>query len=125
MDSDTLKVIRKSLLERKHRLEVQTVPALQEQEREAGEEISAEVIDMAQALEHRERTQSLVEQERREALAIEHALNKMTSGTFGMCEDCDEAIPSRRLLVLPQARLCARCQEVEERQQSRMMRGTG
>ncbi len=125
MDSDTLKVIRRSLLERKHRLEAQTVPALQEQEREAGEEISAEVIDMAQALEHRERTQSLVEQERREALAIEHALSKMAQGTFGLCEDCDEAIPARRLLVLPQARLCARCQEVEERQQSRMMRGAG
>ncbi len=80
----------------------------------------AEIIDMAQSLEQIGRETSLAEQERRELLAIERALAKMSSGGFGTCEDCGEEIPSRRLLVLPEARLCAHCQTFEERQLSRM-----
>lgn len=79
----------------------------------------SEMIDIAQTLEQLGRDNSLAEQERRELLAIERALAKMSTGTFGVCEDCGEAIPTRRLMVLPEARLCANCQTVEERQNSR------
>ncbi len=79
----------------------------------------AEIIDIAQTLEQLGRDASLAEQERRELLAIERALSKMTTGTFGVCEDCGEDIPPRRLMVLPEARLCANCQTFEERQNSR------
>jgi len=80
----------------------------------------AEIIDMAQALEQMDRDTSLAEQERRELLAIERALAKMATGNFGVCEECEEEIPSKRLMVLPEARLCAKCQAFEERQQGRM-----
>ena len=75
----------------------------------------AEIIDMAQSLEQIDRDSSLAEQERREMLAIERALAKMATGSFGVCEDCGEDIPSKRLMVLPQARLCANCQAYEEK----------
>lgn len=80
----------------------------------------AEIIDIAQCLEQMGRDSSLAEQERRELLAIERALSKMELGSFGYCEDCGDEIPSKRLLVLPEARLCAHCQTYEERQISRM-----
>lgn len=80
----------------------------------------AEIIDIAQSLEQIGRDSSLAEQERREMLAIERALAKMATGSFGVCEDCGEEIPSRRLLVLPEARLCAHCQAFEEKQSARM-----
>jgi DnaK suppressor protein len=51
-------------------------------------------------------------------------LQKLAGGTFGICEDCDEHIPPRRLMAVPEARLCARCQEFEEKSQSRMRGGT-
>ena len=79
----------------------------------------AEIIDMAQALEQIGRDTSLQEAERRELLAIEKALAKMATGNFGICEDCSEEIPFKRLMVLPEARLCANCQAYEERQNAR------
>lgn len=79
----------------------------------------AEVIDIAQTLEQIGRDTSLQEAERRELLAIERALAKMATGSFGICEECGEEIPSKRLLVLPEARLCAHCQAFEERQNAR------
>lgn len=80
----------------------------------------AEMIDMAQSLEQIGRDTSLAEQERRELMAIERALAKMSSANFGICEECGEEIPPKRLLVLPEARLCANCQTYEERQNARM-----
>jgi DnaK suppressor protein len=80
---------------------------------------SAEIIDIAQALEQLGRDTSLKEAERRELLAVEKALAKMATGSFGICEDCGEEIPQKRLMVLPEARLCAHCQAYEERQASR------
>src|SRR3954465_11383783 len=65
----------------------------------------AEIIDIAQALEQLERDSSLKEQGRRGLVAIERALTKMSSGSFGVCEDCGEEIPQRRLLAIPEARL--------------------
>lgn len=79
----------------------------------------AEIIDIAQSLEQMDRDSSLAEQERRELVAIERALAKMATGSFGVCEECSETIPFRRLMVIPQARLCANCQAYEERQNSR------
>lgn len=80
----------------------------------------AEMIDVAQSLEQLGRDTSLAEQERRELLAIERALAKMATGSFGICEDCGEEIPTKRLMVLPEARLCAHCQAFEERQSARI-----
>ncbi|MGZ3709147.1 MAG: TraR/DksA family transcriptional regulator [Bdellovibrionota bacterium] len=95
-----------------------------EREKEATEALSntsqAEMIDIAQSLEQIGRDTSLAEQERRELVAIERALAKMATGAFGVCEDCGEEIPHKRLMVLPEARLCANCQTFEERQNSRV-----
>ncbi len=124
MDGDTLNRIRQSLLARRDQLGVgETFD--RERDMKPMNENQAEIVDMAQALEQLEREQSLAEQERKELIAIERALAKMASGNFGTCEDCEEEIPQRRLTVLPEARLCAKCQEIEERQQSRVMRGGG
>jgi phage/conjugal plasmid C-4 type zinc finger TraR family protein len=100
MDGKTLEQLRNSLIE---------ISAPQ-----------AEIIDIAQSLEQLGRDTSLAEQERRELLAVERALAKMASGSFGICEECAEEIPQRRLMVLPEARLCAHCQAYEERQNSRI-----
>jgi len=47
---------------------------------------------------------------------IDAALEKIDSGTFGICENCDRPISRNRLRALPFARLCLRCKEAEERQ---------
>lgn len=45
---------------------------------------------------------------------IDAALNRLRNGCYGLCAQCDNAIPLERLEVLPMVRLCMRCQYAEE-----------
>lgn len=123
MKAHDLKKVRDILLERRDRIDKSF-----EQARVTGSIMDivgnqAEIIDLAQAMEQLERNRSLAEQERRERVMLEFALAKLATGSYGTCEDCDEKILERRLFAVPMARLCARCQEIEERLQSRRMAG--
>ncbi len=40
---------------------------------------------------------------------VEHALRRIESGGYGVCEVCGEAIPVARLEVLPYATTCVTC----------------
>jgi DnaK suppressor protein len=40
---------------------------------------------------------------------VEHALSRMDSGGYGICERCGKAIPMERLDVLPYSTLCVDC----------------
>jgi DnaK suppressor protein len=46
--------------------------------------------------------------------AIEEALRKIDAGTYGICDDCEEEIPPKRLNVMPFALRCVDCQEKHE-----------
>jgi DnaK suppressor protein len=116
MDGNTMEQIRELLMQRWRQIDKSGSRDITAQEMLP----QAEIIDMAQSLEQIGRDTSLAEQERRELLAVERALAKMSTGSFGTCEDCGEEIPPKRLMVLPEARLCAHCQTFEERQNARM-----
>ena len=45
---------------------------------------------------------------------IDKALKKIESGTFGICEACDEEIAPKRLEARPVTTLCIRCKEEQE-----------
>ncbi|MBV9765387.1 MAG: TraR/DksA family transcriptional regulator [Acidobacteriaceae bacterium] len=78
-----------------------------------------------------ERTPDAVDEVQRaseRALAISHmdrqskqlqdtraALRRIDEGTFGVCEDCEKEIPSKRLWAVPWASLCVVCQEAQDR----------
>lgn len=51
-----------------------------------------------------------------EVKSIKHAEKKMKEGTYGICEHCGKEIDSKRLELLPQARLCIDCARNEERE---------
>jgi DnaK suppressor protein len=42
---------------------------------------------------------------------INEALDRMESGDYGTCLDCEEDIPNKRLTALPWAQYCVSCQE--------------
>ena len=42
---------------------------------------------------------------------LERALAKIDSPDFGLCRECDEPIPSARLMILPETDLCVQCAE--------------
>jgi DnaK suppressor protein len=42
---------------------------------------------------------------------VDEALDRLTSGDYGVCLACEEPIPAKRLRALPWARFCVPCQE--------------
>lgn len=45
---------------------------------------------------------------------VDEALDKITRGTYGSCEDCGDDISKNRLRALPFARLCIDCKREQE-----------
>jgi DnaK suppressor protein len=123
MDGNSLHRIRDALIARRRQLRYgDQIDDISSTSEAAGQ---VDIIDIAQTLEQIDRDKSLKEQERRELNAIERALAKIAVGTFGICEECGDEILEKRLQVLPEARLCARCQASEERQLGRYRVASG
>lgn len=58
----------------------------------------------------------LRDRRRERLLLIEEALDALDNGEYGICEECEEPINERRLLLMPFTRVCVRCQsEIERR----------
>jgi RNA polymerase-binding transcription factor DksA len=45
---------------------------------------------------------------------VEAALTRMKEGMYGTCHLCRRPVDRQRLMIVPQARFCARCQQVKE-----------
>jgi len=41
---------------------------------------------------------------------VEHAMERLQQGLYGICEDCGDEIPAERLEFKPEATRCVRCQ---------------
>ena len=52
---------------------------------------------------------------RRRLILIEEALEAIEDGDYGFCEECGEPINEKRLLLMPFAQFCVRCQSELER----------
>jgi DnaK suppressor protein len=59
-------------------------------------------------------TLSLMENEEGTLDAIESALERISGGTFGCCEECGVKIPKARLNAIPYAALCVKCASHQE-----------
>ena len=57
------------------------------------------------------------ERERRLKAKVDHAIKRLDSGEFGMCEECGEAIGIERLVARPVAVFCFECKQLQERRE--------
>lgn len=71
-------------------------------------DIGSDVIEQEQAFLHASQGTDYL-------MALEAALRRVEKGTYGVCEDCNEKIPPRRLEAFLAARLCIRCQSKAEK----------
>ena len=55
--------------------------------------------------------QKALESHRQSIIKLDDSIQKLDEGTYGVCDDCDEAISAGRLKVLPFATRCRDCQE--------------
>ncbi|HXG31244.1 MAG TPA: RNA polymerase-binding protein DksA [Thermodesulfobacteriota bacterium] len=55
------------------------------------------------------------DRERKLLQKILKAIQKIKDGTYGICEECGEEISESRLRVRPEATLCIKCKEEQEK----------
>ncbi|MDQ6878859.1 MAG: TraR/DksA C4-type zinc finger protein [Candidatus Dormibacteraeota bacterium] len=69
-----------------------------------------EETDLAQALSDRETSDILVHLLEENRDQVEHALERVREGAYGICESCAHQIPAERLKYQPSATRCVDCQ---------------
>ena len=80
---------------------------------------SFHMADMATDNFDREFTLGLASNEQQSLNMIDAAIRRIDEGTYGICEECKKSISQKRLLALPHAPLCIKCQELEEKKKRR------
>lgn len=122
MNKKDLKHFEKRLLEERQRL-AQALGKLENSvlkrtQRESSGDLSAYSIhpaDLGTDAIDREKDLLVASSEGRQLIEIDEAIQRLQTGAFGVCESCGKEIDRRRLEVVPQARLCLKCQQRAER----------
>ena len=70
---------------------------------QAAEDNATEIADYTTNL-------SLEKELEEEMRKIDRALNKITEGTYGVCDNCNGEIEPNRLAIMPEATWCMACQ---------------
>lgn len=63
--------------------------------------------------------QALIRMLRSRLNDIESALERIEDGSYGLCAECSNEIPPRRLQALPFATLCVNCQSMADKRARR------
>jgi len=84
--------------------------------KEVGEDGIPDSGDVAAYSYSKEVLMGLGENERTKLRLVEEALAKIDEGSYGVCERCEEAIPLKRLELLPFTRYCVQCQSELEKE---------
>lgn len=88
-------------------------------EEETSELLPADSEEAAPVKEEIELREAEEEHESRELQLVTEALERIRSGTYGVCRSCAELIPDERLLAVPWTRYCVRCQQRSEKKPPR------
>ncbi len=76
---------------------------------EEGPTYDSNFADSSQVTAERGEAEALAASLRETLDEVEHALSKLETGTYGLCEGCDQRIDPARLEAKPAARLCMDC----------------
>ena len=79
-------------------------------------EQTPDAIDEIQRACERALAISNIDRESKQLHKVRAALRRIREGSFGVCEECEEQIPPKRLSAIPWASLCVICQEARDRE---------
>jgi DnaK suppressor protein len=80
----------------------------------SNEEPASDPMDQASDNAERDFMLRLRDRESKLIAKIKEALERIESGTFGICEECGEQISVKRLRARPMATLCIECKHEQE-----------
>ena len=78
-------------------------------------ERSADQLDEIQAASQRALAVCNLDREFNQLRNARAALRRIEGGSFGICQECDDDIAPKRLVAVPWAQFCIRCQEAGDR----------
>jgi DnaK suppressor protein len=108
--AQTLESIRQRLSERRHELLIRQDRVAADLARYQ-EPLTADAADRAIQTENDEPLQAIGDAAEREIRAIDHALQRLHAGQYGICKSCGGKIPDNRLTAVPYAITCAGCSD--------------
>ena len=124
MDSSELNMDEKQIRETRQRLVAKSQELIQSinRNRLAADQISLEKTedegDLATINHNKDILYHLHESDFQRLRFIEQALKALDRGQYGDCVRCGEDIDEKRLIAVPWATLCIRCQEEAEKEQT-------
>jgi DnaK suppressor protein len=77
--------------------------------------VGGDFLVVAQGVEHQEQARLSASRLMERARRLRVALTRVADGEYGICSECGMAIPSKRLLAVPDATTCVVCQSRLER----------
>ena len=83
--------------------------------RNSGDGAGDDQADSGSSALEREQELTLLNNTRDMLSQTQHALARISAGTFATCESCGKAIGKARLQAFPRATLCVECKQREER----------
>ncbi len=88
---------------------------LQDLMRDAGDGAGQDTADIGATSFERDQEMTIANNARDMLTQTKHALERITDGSYGVCEECGEPIGKLRLMAFPRATLCMTCKKREER----------
>ncbi len=107
----------------KHRQQILNIGLLNKSDDlHVSEEDLSDETDLATSLVQQQLSCTIRDREYAKLRRIDAALDRISEGTYGHCEECEEEIGMKRLENQPWADLCIQHAEEREREESQIMR---
>jgi DnaK suppressor protein len=108
LDKKTIERYRKILLKERERI-IGDVKQMDESSKEMGQDGIQDIGDEAATIYNKQILLTLNENDRTRLRDLDEALDRIESGTYGICEECGEPVGLKRLEVRPVAKYCVPC----------------
>ena len=108
LDKKTIERFRKILLKERERI-IGDVKQMDESSKEMGQDGIQDIGDEAATIYNKQILLTLNENERMRLRELDETLDRIESGTYGICEECGEPVGLKRLEVRPVAKYCVPC----------------
>ncbi len=108
LDKKTIAKFRKILFKEREQI-VGDVKQIVESSKEMGQDGTQDIGDEAANIYNKQVLLSLNENERARLKEVDESLDRIESGTYGVCEECGGPISLKRLEVRPVAKYCVPC----------------
>ncbi len=116
MKKRVLESVSKKLIKKMNEI-LETIDRTEENDvsEQESENIIGDIVDRANSVYEMQIYDKLTEKEQEKLQEISEALKRIEEGVYGKCVVCGKNIEEKRLLAIPEAKMCIDCKSAQER----------